>query len=165
MGRPQFATSRLGRSRRSISDSKRNKTRANHDQAYNDNGKETGGSNIFAHDDTCASIERSSDEAEPRFPEPRASSVLTVLRLIMLSRDSHPLLSEARLNHRLVSACLRRNQKTASSGGSTVTFRTGDETSSRNREDGGQDAARSSESRSWLSQRLGGPAPANIRPG
>jgi hypothetical protein len=34
----------------------------------------------------------------------------------MLSQDSHPLFADARLNHGLVSGCLRRNHKTTSSG-------------------------------------------------
>jgi hypothetical protein len=100
------------------SDSKRDKTGANHNQTHNDNGQETGRSNIFAHDDTCASIRRSSGEPEPRRPEPRTSSVLTIHKIkpIMLSQDSHPLFADARLNHGLVSGCLRRNHKTTSSG-------------------------------------------------
>jgi hypothetical protein len=40
------------------SDPKREKAGANHDQAHNDNGEETGRSNIFAHDGTHASIGR-----------------------------------------------------------------------------------------------------------
>jgi len=117
-----------------LSDSKRDKTGANYDQTHDDNGKETGRSNIFAHDDTYASIRRSSDEAEPRLPEPSESSALTIHRIrpMMLSQDSDPLLAKIRINHRLVSGCLRRNEKTASSGGSTVTSRTNHETSSRN---------------------------------
>jgi hypothetical protein len=78
------------------SDSKRDKTGANYNQTHNDNGKETGRSNIFAHDDTYASIRRSSDEAEPRRPEPRTSSALTnhKIRPMMLSQDSDPLLAK-----------------------------------------------------------------------
>jgi hypothetical protein len=116
------------------SDSKRDKTGANYNQTHNDDGKETGRSNIFAHDDTYASIRRSSDEAEPRLPEPSESSALTnhKIRPMMLSQNSGPLLAKVRLNHRLVSGCLRWNEKTASSGGSTVTSRTNHETSSRN---------------------------------
>jgi hypothetical protein len=40
------------------SDSKRDKAGANHNQADNDNGKKTGRSKIFAHDDTHASISK-----------------------------------------------------------------------------------------------------------
>jgi hypothetical protein len=116
------------------SDSKRDKTGANYNQTHNDDGKETGRSNIFTHDDTYASIRRSSDEAEPRRPDPRTGSVLTIhkIRLTMLPQDSHPLLAKVWVYHRLVSGCLHRNEKTASSGGSTVTSRTNHETSSRN---------------------------------
>jgi hypothetical protein len=42
------------------SHSKREKTGANHNQAHNDKSKETGRSNIFAHDDTYASIRQNS---------------------------------------------------------------------------------------------------------
>jgi len=43
-----------------ISDSKCDKTSTNDNQAHNDNGKKTGRSKIFAHDDTYASIRQSS---------------------------------------------------------------------------------------------------------
>ncbi len=45
---------------RIVSESKCDKAGTNHHQAHNDNGKETGRSNIFAHDDTYASIRQRS---------------------------------------------------------------------------------------------------------
>ena len=56
-----------------ISDSKCEKTRTSHDQTHDDNGKETGRSNIFAHDDTYSSIRQISGKPEPRRRETRTN--------------------------------------------------------------------------------------------